>query len=93
MKTWFQKSFPRFNFDDDDNCLVVQNEWDNFAKSLGTTFPPCQYSPGAVAHNQNLGVVLVGDSLHAFPPDIGQGINAALTDVAVLDKCLKKVTL
>lgn len=29
-----------------------------------------------------------GDSVHAFPPDIGQGINAGLTDVEALDRAL-----
>ena len=35
------------------------------------------------------GVVLVGDALHSFPPDIGQRMNAGLEDVNVLDKALK----
>ena len=28
--------------------------------------------------------VLVGDALHAFPPDLGQGVNSALEDVMTL---------
>jgi 2-polyprenyl-6-methoxyphenol hydroxylase-like FAD-dependent oxidoreductase len=37
----------------------------------------------------NTGVVLVGDAVHAFPPDIGQGINAGLADVEALDRALQ----
>jgi len=37
------------------------------------------------------GVVLVGDALHSFPPDLGQGVNAALCDVMMLGKCFKDV--
>jgi len=97
MKSWFQRAFPRFDFAGVDNgdgngvgCLVAEEEWDRFAKSKGAVFPPCQYSPGAVAYDdiQDAGILLVGDALHAFPPDLGQGVNAALCDVAVFDKCL-----
>ena len=70
-KEWFSKAFPRFHWDD----YVSDEEWDRFAKANGTTFPYCQYSPGlqVTAPGQNSGVALVGDSAHAFPPDIGQG--------------------
>jgi 2-polyprenyl-6-methoxyphenol hydroxylase-like FAD-dependent oxidoreductase len=34
-------------------------------------------------------VALVGDACHAFPPDIGQGVNAGLCDVVSLDRALK----
>ena len=34
-------------------------------------------------------MVLIGDSSHAFPPDIGQGINAGLVDVVALDRALQ----
>jgi len=32
---------------------------------------------------------LVGDALHAFPPDLGQGVNSALCDVLALGDCFK----
>jgi kynurenine 3-monooxygenase len=33
-------------------------------------------------------VLLVGDAAHAFPPDLGQGVNAALQDVQALERHL-----
>jgi 2-polyprenyl-6-methoxyphenol hydroxylase-like FAD-dependent oxidoreductase len=36
------------------------------------------------------GLVLLGDSLHAFPPDLGQGVNSGLEDVFVLGKVLEE---
>ncbi|CEL91728.1 unnamed protein product [Vitrella brassicaformis CCMP3155] len=33
-------------------------------------------------------VAFVGDAAHAFPPDLGQGVNAALEDVAILGRCM-----
>jgi kynurenine 3-monooxygenase len=32
---------------------------------------------------------LVGDATHAFPPDIGQGINAGFQDVVVMDRSFR----
>ena len=41
-----------------------------------------------VTTNGKAGIVLLGDAVHAFPPDIGEGINCALQDVAALDDAL-----
>ncbi len=40
--------------------------------------------------DNNSGVVLLGDAVHCFPPDIGQGVNSALEDVVVLDRALEE---
>lgn len=58
--------------------------------SLQTRFPYCQYSQGLAVWDESgdSGVALVGDSIHAFPPDIGQGVNAGLMDVVCLDRAL-----
>ena len=90
MKQYFTKSFPRIVWDE---LVPDNNEWDRFAKAKGTVFPMPQYSPGSVLsspyHPNHVGIVLVGDACHAFPPDIGQGINSGLNDVLALDRCLQ----
>ena len=93
MKAWFQAAFPRFDFDGREGCLVAEEEWQRFAESKGSRFPICQYSPGAATHDGDAGVVLVGDALHTFPPDLGQGVNAAFADVVALDSCLRREPL
>ncbi len=89
VKEWFQNSFPRLNF----TSMVPQVEWDRFAKAEGSRFPHCQYSNGVALSSldKQSGVVLVGDAIHSFPPDIGQGINAGLADVMALGKALENV--
>ena len=86
-KAWFQKAFPRLDLE----ALIDHAEWQRFSTALGTTFPKCQYCAGMqVTHpSGNTGVVLVGDAIHAFPTDIGQGINAGLADVESLDRALR----
>jgi len=85
MKAWFQDAFPRMPW----NELVSDEEWERFAQAKGTAFPYCQYTPHSVVASDTAGVVLVGDACHAFPPDIGQGINAGLQDVVALDQALQ----
>ena len=87
MKEWMQASFPRLPFD----TWVNDTEWDRFVKAKGVTYPRPQYSAGSAVPSPTgeTGVVLVGDACHAFPPDIGQGINAGLQDVLSLDRALK----
>ena len=33
---------------------------------------------------------MIGDAIHAFPPDLGQGVNSGLQDVAVLRDALSE---
>ena len=75
----------------DDESMISNEEWERFAKAQGTTFPYCQYSEGLAVWDSSgtCGVTLVGDAIHAFPPDIGQGVNAGLMDVVCLDRALK----
>jgi len=94
MKAYFQKAHPRYDWDN----VVSEEEWETFFSSRGLRFPLCQYAPSMyVSSNSNesgddygAGVVLVGDALHAFPPDLGQGVNVAMCDATVLGKSFEK---
>ena len=71
IKSWFETAFPRMKFDG----MISDEEWERFARAEGTRFPHCQYSKGMAVWEKSgkSGVALVGDAIHAFPPDIGQG--------------------
>ncbi|EFJ45903.1 hypothetical protein VOLCADRAFT_31042, partial [Volvox carteri f. nagariensis] len=42
----------------------------------------------AAAASSSCGVVLLGDAIHCFPPDLGQGVNSAMQDVMEFAKAL-----
>lgn len=88
MKAYFTKAFPRFDWD----TVVAPEEWDAFSKTEGSMFPKCQYCPRLHVSSKTSGVVLIGDALHAFPPDLGQGVNSAFCDVVMLGDCLSDAT-
>jgi len=48
----------------------------------------CIVSPKTLIHHRNFRWHLV----HAFPPDIGQGVNAGLGDVLSLRQALSRIT-
>lgn len=66
MRDYCAKAFPRLNFETD---AVSDEEWTRFAKSEGTRFPHCQFSPGLQISSSNgsAGIALLGDAIHAFP--------------------------
>jgi 2-polyprenyl-6-methoxyphenol hydroxylase-like FAD-dependent oxidoreductase len=74
--------------------IVSINEANQFAQSDGGVFPVPQFSPRLHyllkpdSERISAGVLLLGDAIHCFPPDIGQGVNAALEDVSVLNDTL-----
>ncbi|MDM9381226.1 NAD(P)/FAD-dependent oxidoreductase [Chlorogloeopsis sp. ULAP01] len=75
--------------------IVSPQEADRFAQSEGGSFPIPQYCSGLhflLKTNQSCatGIVLLGDAIHCFPPDIGQGVNSALEDVCVLNEALSR---
>lgn len=74
--------------------IVSPEEADRFAKSSGGSFPIPQFCSGLHYLLSNAetasGVLLLGDAVHCFPPDIGQGVNSALEDVFVLNQVLEE---
>ena len=90
VRSFLQESFPQLDIDD----LVTEEELERFALSEGGVFPRPQHSK-ALQHsffssssNSSSSVVLLGDAAHAFPPDLGQGLNSALEDVYQLHNSL-----
>jgi len=47
----------------------------------GSAFPHARWCNRASVWIGDTGIALLGDALHSFPPDLGQGVNAGLTDV------------
>mmetsp|Transcript_32700 Transcript_32700/g.64401 ORF Transcript_32700/g.64401 Transcript_32700/m.64401 type:complete len:570 (-) Transcript_32700:174-1883(-) len=89
--SYARDQWPHFPLEE----LVSQDELARFAADRGGYFPSPQYSPAASwvtsdnhasdnTGDSGAGAVIIGDALHAFPPDLGQGVNSALQDVTAL---------
>lgn len=81
----FAENFPQF----DVRSIITVDAMRNFIESCALEFPPVSRTASLAAvigdHEKlNGGVVILGDAAHCFPPDIGQGVNSALEDVAIL---------
>lgn len=76
----------------DTGRVFWHEEVERFAASEPGRFPAPQASPSLSASFESAsgraGVVILGDAAHAFPPDLGQGVNAALEDVHCFASCL-----
>jgi len=88
VKSWLEKTFPQLPVGE----IFTEKEIETFAKQRGGEFPSPQFVPRLQCSDSKANVVLVGDAIHAFPPDIGQGVNAALEDVVAFEDALDKIT-
>ncbi|AFY33088.1 NAD(P)/FAD-dependent oxidoreductase [Calothrix sp. PCC 7507] len=88
LSNFFEQAFPQLPM----RQIVSSVEAERFLKSEGGYFPIPQYCSGlyCLLPSDATGVVLLGDAIHCFPPDIGQGVNSALEDVYVLHEALAK---
>ncbi|BAY86322.1 hypothetical protein NIES267_58280 [Calothrix parasitica NIES-267] len=87
MHDFLTKSFPQLPIDK----IVSAQEAQRFSVSEGGEFPIPQHCNGFYSKfNDQTFIVLLGDAIHSFPPDLGQGVNSALEDVYTLNEALDK---
>jgi kynurenine 3-monooxygenase len=71
---------------------VDDEELENFLATPSGAFPKPRYTKHLYAkiegETRATHVILIGDSAHAFPPDLGLGVNAAFEDAWELRKAL-----
>ena len=87
MYDFLKKSFPQIPIDK----IISLQEAQRFAASEGGSFPTPQYCCGFYSklNYEKAFIVLLGDAIHSFPPDLGQGVNSALEDVCILNDALE----
>jgi 2-polyprenyl-6-methoxyphenol hydroxylase-like FAD-dependent oxidoreductase len=81
LLAFLEDSFPQLDM----RALVSHKEAADFVALEPGAFPAPQYARNLLAsfgsgENRNH-ALLIGDAAHAFPPDLGLGVNAALEDV------------
>ena len=55
-----------------------------WCETEGSVFPAPRWSgKAATVVNDKVVAVILGDALHTFPPDLGQGLNSGMVDVGV----------
>lgn len=87
----FARNFPQL---EDVRAVFGREAMEAFVSRRENRFPMIQRSRSLVGcvgtggEGAGVGVVVLGDAAHAFPPDLGQGVNSALEDVALLCKVL-----
>ncbi len=90
IENFLKQAFPQIPL----QKMLSHQEIARFTASEGGMFPLPQYCSGLYRiwgqpeNNQGTAVILLGDAVHCFPPDIGQGVNSALEDVYLLYETL-----
>lgn len=88
----FEGNFPHLDL----HTLIPRAEMERFVTARPGRFPPIQrvnslvgVSHSSSGNGSSSGVAFLGDAAHAFPPDLGQGVNSALADVTLLIDALQ----
>ena len=82
---YVRNSFPQLP---EPEGFVSRAEAEAFVAARPGAFPAPRFVRQLAARRGRTGVVLLGDAAHSFPPDVGQGVNAALEDVGALAAAL-----
>lgn len=82
------ENFPQLDIP---NLVPIEEARDCAALEPGA-FPPPQYTKHLQTRlgSNRLPVVLIGDAAHAFPPDLGMGVNSAFEDLEVFASALRE---
>ena len=83
FRAYLQDAFPQLDAAE----AFPEDELRSFLTAPPGAFPAPQFTRGAAevfrdgAGAPAAAALLIGDAIHSFPPDLGQGVNAALEDV------------
>ena len=83
---YLDDAFPQLDVPE----IVSRKEAEDFVQIEAGRFPAPQHARNIHAKlgqgNDVMHCLLIGDAAHAFPPDLGLGVNSALEDLFVLDQ-------
>lgn len=82
---FLEDAFPQLPIRD----VISPQEAQDFVAVKASKFPVPQYTKNCYAKVGDTPVLLLGDAGHAFPPDLGLGVNTAMEDVFIFNQHLE----